>query len=77
VSKVDRGGEAERAGVMVNDLIILYHGRDVTDRKTLDALIKESKGTESVTFSLVRNGQIVVLNIKGGVFGGSYQDAVR
>ncbi len=77
VSKVDKGSEAEKAGVIANDLVFQYNGRDVTDRKTFDALIKETRGTESVTFSVERNGRVHVLNIKGGVFGGGYADAVR
>jgi hypothetical protein len=77
VSKVDKGGEAEKAGVLANDLVFQYNGRDVPDRKTLDALIKESRGTESVTLSVDRGGRVLVLNMKGGVFGGSYADAVR
>ncbi len=77
VTKVNKGGEAEKAGVQINDLIISYNHRDVADRKTLDALIKESKGTESVSISVMRNGQIFVLNMRGGVFDGSYAEAVR
>ena len=77
INKVNKGGEAEKAGLQVNDLIISYNHRDVADRKSLDALIKESKGTESVSISVVRNGQIVVLNMRGGVFDGSYIEAVR
>lgn len=77
VTKVDKGGEAEKAGIQLNDLIVLYNGRDATDRKTLDALIKEARGTESVTLSVDRGGRVIVLNIKGGAFGGSYADAVR
>lgn len=77
VTKVDKGSEAEKAGLQVNDLLFNYNGRDVTDRKSLDALIKEARNLESVTLSVDRGGRVMALTIKGGAFGGSYTDAVR
>lgn len=77
ISKVDKGGEADKAGLQVGDLVFAYNGQDVTDRNTLNRLIEQSKGQESVTLSVDRASRVIVLSIKGGTFGGAYANAVR
>ena len=77
VTSVNKGSEAERAGLQVNDLIISYNGLDATGANSLNALIKAAQNTESLSIVIDRGGRLSTLNAKGGALGAAFQDAVR
>lgn len=51
------GSAAEKAGLLMNDVILEYDGRKVTDYKTLMALIAANIAGDAVTIKVVRDGQ--------------------
>ena len=48
---------AEKAGLLMNDVILEYEGKKVADYKSLTALISANVAGDTVTVKVVRDGQ--------------------
>jgi S1-C subfamily serine protease len=60
---VPPGGPADKAGVLVGDILIQLRGRSVDELENLPALLRESKIGDSVPATFLRGGNVITLNI--------------
>ena len=56
ITKVERGSNADMAGIVPTDIITSFDGKKITTLEELSQAIKSSKATNSVKIGIVRNG---------------------
>ncbi|NCC15649.1 MAG: PDZ domain-containing protein [Clostridia bacterium] len=57
VMEVTEGGPAEKAGLMVGDIITSFNGKTVMDMDSLVAIVGETKIGDTIDVHVVRNGE--------------------
>ncbi|MCC6572389.1 MAG: carboxypeptidase regulatory-like domain-containing protein [Planctomycetes bacterium] len=77
VTSLTNDGQAKGAGMQVGDLLFEYNGKRCNNMQDIYKFVRETKDTESITVALDRNGQVITLNLKGGLMGITGEDAVR
>jgi S1-C subfamily serine protease len=60
---VPPGSPADKAGVLIGDILIQLRGRSVDELENLPALLRESKIGDSVPATFLRGGNLITLNI--------------
>ncbi len=63
VTMIYENSPAERAGLMVDDIIIEYNGREVTDPTQLRNMVANTKPGMSVELKVIREGKVKSLNV--------------
>jgi serine protease Do len=66
VTKVHPGEPADKAGVLVGDILVTFEGRKVTDLKGLIELVGSYQPKRTVDLELLREGKVVELEVKLG-----------
>jgi S1-C subfamily serine protease len=60
---VEAGGPAEKAGVLIGDILVALNGKPLTDTEELAAHLSSEQIGKSVKASLVRGGTLINLDI--------------
>ena len=57
VSDVEKGGPAERAGIVRGDIILEFNGKEVKDVSSLRNMVAQSKGGSEISIRIFRSGK--------------------
>jgi len=77
VAGVTKGGPAEAAGIKAGDVIVSFDSKDVTETKTLPALVAAAPIDKTVPVKVLRNGGEQTLTVKVGRMPGERAEASR
>jgi serine protease Do len=66
IAKVVTGGPADKAGIVIGDVITSFNGNSVTSSKDLSRIVASTPVGETVTVRLIREGKVLDLSAKIG-----------
>jgi serine protease DegQ len=66
ILSVEAGGPADRAGLLIGDVLVAFDGQDISDTEDVQAVLGPERVGKEVKATLIRGGAPVELNITVG-----------